>query len=160
MDIAYLYALQNFRETVGGFLTPIMDLITKLAVSSVLLALAALLYWMIDKRGGSLMLLSYGLSSFVNQTIKLCVCAYRPWIRDSRIIPAGDAIVTATGYSFPSGHTQNAMSYYGSATILTWKKRRWVAVIFIALILLTGFSRNFLGVHTPQDVVVAILETR
>jgi membrane-associated phospholipid phosphatase len=38
------------------------------------------------------------------------------------------------------------------------EKKRWVAVLCIVLILLTGFSRNFLGVHTPQDVIVGITE--
>jgi len=67
--------------------------------------------------------------------------------------------VAATGYSFPSGHTMVSTVLYG--TIIAWQKdkRRWLAVTCAVLILLTGFSRNFLGVHTPQDVVVAFLES-
>ncbi len=45
------------------------------------------------------------------------VCAYRPWIRDVRVLPAGDAIKTATGYSFPSGHTTTATPIYGGLAL-------------------------------------------
>ena len=38
----------------------------------------------------------------VNGLLKVTVCAYRPWIRDARIIPYGDSKTTATGYSFPT----------------------------------------------------------
>ena len=66
--------------------------------------------------------------------------------------------MAATGYSFPSGHTVSASSLYGSVVENQWSKRRWLAVICIICILLTGFSRNFLGVHTPQDVLVGLTE--
>jgi hypothetical protein len=89
----------------------------------------------------------------------LTVCAYRPWIRDARILPAGDAIATAGGYSFPSGHTTTATPIYGSFAANLWKRMRFAAFICIAGILLTGFSRNYLGVHTPQDVLVGLAES-
>ena len=94
----------------------------------------------------------------LNGVIKLTVCAYRPWIRSDSIVPAGDSKVAATGYSFPSGHSLCAAMYYGSAAVWQWNKRRWISILCGVLILLTGFSRNFLGVHTPQDVVVGITE--
>ena len=45
--------------------------------------------------------------------------------------------------------------------MIAWqhKKRRWLAVLCGIAIALTGFSRNFLGVHTPQDVIVGFLES-
>ncbi len=84
---------------------------------------------------------------------------YRPWIRDARVIPAGDAKVAATGYSLPSGHTTCATSVYGTAAIWQWKKRRAISIAFLVLLALTMFSRNYLGVHTPQDVIVAFVMT-
>ena len=38
-------------------------------------------------------------------------------------------------------------------------KRKWLSILCVVLILLTGFSRNFLGVHTPQDVIVGMTES-
>ena len=66
--------------------------------------------------------------------------------------------VAATGYSFPSGHSVSASSLYGSVVENQWSKRRWLAIFCTICILLTGFSRNFLGVHTPQDVIVGLTE--
>ena len=94
----------------------------------------------------------------LNGIVKLTACVYRPWIRSDLIEPAGDSKTAATGYSFPSGHTQYATSIYG--TIFVWQKdkRKWLAALCVLLIVLTGFSRNFLGVHTPQDVLAGFLE--
>ena len=60
------------------------------------------------------------------------------------------------GYSFPSGHSQFAASEYGTLAWLYRKKKVFAAgcVILLALIV---FSRNFLGYHTPQDVVIGVL---
>ena len=90
----------------------------------------------------------------INGLLKLIVCAYRPWIRSDKINPAGDSKVAATGYSFPSGHSTVATIHYG--TIFAWqrKKRMWLAIVCAVLLFLTCFSRNYLGVHTPQDVLV------
>ena len=60
----------------------------------------------------------------------------------------------ATGYSFPSGHTQNAFSSFGCLGM--WAKGGWRALCF-AIVVLIGFSRMYLGVHTPLDVGVAFV---
>ncbi len=115
-----------------------------------------LVYWCINKKNGLFLLVSMGISWFFNGVVKLTVCAYRPWIRDPRIIPAGDAIKTAGGYSFPSGHTMWSSPVYGGLAVITKKRAPWFAALCVLAILLTAFSRNYLGVHTPQDVVVGV----
>ena len=157
MDIQYLLFLQNFRNGINDALTPFMEMISLFAITY-LIIVPALVYWCVDKRSGLYTMTSYTLSVAVNAVVKLTACVYRPWIRDSRVLPAGDAISTATGYSFPSGHTTTAAPIYGGLAVSAWKKMRWVSVFCIVCILLTGFSRNYLGVHTPQDVAVAITE--
>ncbi len=150
--------LQDFRNGINDALTPFMEFISLFAVS-LLVCFPILMYWMVNKRNGLYMLASYALTMGINSIVKLTVCAYRPWIRDERIRPAGDAIATATGYSFPSGHTVSAGSICGSLAITAWKKMKWVSVLCLILFLLTAFSRNYLGVHTPQDVIAASLES-
>ena len=156
MDIDYLLMLQRFRERINGVLTPFMELVSLFAISFLIL-IPAFIYWCTDKRIGLYVLSTYALSSVLTVVIKLTACVYRPWIRDSRIIPAGDSIRSATGYSFPSGHTANAASIYGGLALKSQKKHRWVSFICMFMILITAFSRNYLGVHTPQDVLIAIL---
>ena len=62
---------------------------------------------------------------------------------------------TATGYSFPSGHTQSFSAW--STTLALRFKKRWFSILVGVLIALVGFSRMYLGVHYPSDVLVAIL---
>lgn len=157
MDIQYLLFLQDFRNSINDAWTPFMEWISHFAVVY-LLALPAIVYWCIDKKKGLYIYATFLGGRIVNAVLKLTACCYRPWIRDARVIPAGDAMTEATGYSFPSGHTITAASIYGGVAVAFGKKQKWLAAICVLLILVTGFSRNYLGVHTPQDVAVATLE--
>lgn len=157
MDIQYLLTLQDFRNGISDALTPFMEFISMFAVDF-LIFFPIFLYWFWDKRKGLYTLVSYYFCMFLTPVTKLTVCAYRPWIRDARVLPAGDSITTATGYSFPSGHTSTAGPLAGGMAVSLWdsKRTRWLSVLFAAFVVLTGFSRNYLGVHTPQDVFVGI----
>jgi undecaprenyl-diphosphatase len=73
-----------------------------------------------------------------------------------------DSGYTASSYSFPSGHATVAVGFYGALTlILAYHLRgfaRWaVAACGVALVLLIGFSRLYLGVHYPTDVLAGFL---
>ena len=157
MDIQYLLLLQDYRNSIQDALTPLMEFITTFAVDYLIL-IPIFFYWFQDKRKGLYPLVSYYFCMFLTPVIKLSACIYRPWIRDARILPAGDSIRTATGYSFPSGHTSTAVPLAGGMAVNLWdsRKTRWLSALFVLFFLLTGFSRNYLGVHTPQDVFVAI----
>lgn len=157
MDINYLLWLQNFRNSINDAWTPFMEWVSMFATTYLIL-IPVFLYWCWDKRKGLYTLVSYYFCMVITPITKLTVCAYRPWIRDSRILPAGDAITTATGYSFPSGHTSTCGPLAGGMAVTAWEDRRtrWLSPILVFWVLLTGFSRNYLGVHTPQDVFVGI----
>lgn len=158
MDINYLLWLQNFRNSINDAWTPFMEWVSMFSTTYLIL-LPVFIYWCFSKRKGLYALVSYYLCMVITPITKLTVCAYRPWIRDSRILPAGDAITTATGYSFPSGHTTTCGPLAGGVAVNAWQDRRtrWFAPILVLWVLLTAFSRNYLGVHTPQDVFVAIV---
>jgi undecaprenyl-diphosphatase len=73
-----------------------------------------------------------------------------------------DSGYTASFYSFPSGHATVAVGFYGALTlILAYRLRgfaRWaVATGGVSLVLLIGFSRLYLGVHYPTDVLAGFL---
>ena len=151
MDIEYLLLLQDFRNGIGEALIPFLFLVSRFAVSYILL-LPVFVYWSLDKRKGLFLLTAWKISVTLNALVKLTACVYRPWIRDARVLPVGDSLHTATGYSFPSGHTMMCTPIYGGLAMLT--RQRWLRLFWVAAILLTGFARNFFGVHTPQDVLV------
>ena len=151
MDITYLLWLQDFRNSINGVLDPFMEWISLFGVRT-LLIFPVFVYWCLNKRKGLFILFAWKISQTLNAIVKLTACIYRPWVRDPRIIPAGDAIKTAGGYSFPSGHTMMVTPIYGGLAAITRNKA--LRILWVALILLTMFSRNYLGVHTPQDVIV------
>ena len=158
MDIEYLLFLQNLRNSTNNALTPFMEAISLFAVTYLIMA-PVFVYWAVDKRRGLYTLASYCACCAVNAVVKLTACVYRPWIRDARVLPAGDAITTATGYSFPSGHTVTAGPIYGGLAVSSWDWNKVVSGLLVFMVLLTGFSRNYLGVHTPQDVLVGLTES-
>ena len=137
-------------------MTPVMLIISHLATIGAGV-LCVVLFWGIDREMGYWVIINSMLGFLVNNVIKLTACIYRPWIRDPRILPPERALKTATGYSFPSGHTQFAASSYGSLAQRYVKERRALCTFCSVMIFLAAFSRNYLGVHTPQDVIVAIL---
>ena len=157
MDIQYLLFLQNIREATGGIFDEFFNAISKFSVD-ILPFLPYVVFWCVNKKWGYRFTATAWLGELINGVVKLTVCAYRPWIRSAEVNPAGDSKTAATGYSFPSGHTLKGTIHYGTTAVWQWSSRRWLAVLCIILILLTGFSRNYLGVHTPQDVLVATVE--
>lgn len=153
MDIGILLALQEFRDGPGASLAEFLAKMTFLGELNTVLVVMAIIYWCVWKELGSYLLLGWAGNRLVNGALKVTACTYRPWIRDARIVPYGDAITTATGYSFPSGHIMNAITAYGGGMVRSDlpKALRITLGIIVALV---GFSRLFLGVHTPQDVLV------
>lgn len=75
--------------------------------------------------------------------------------------PEGEALIQATGSSFPSGNALMAASFYGLVAYMLyalWRKRKpglaWtVAAVGLLLVVAIGASRVYLGVHYPSDVL-------
>ncbi len=155
MDIEYLLLLQNLREATGTLLPEFFGIVSKIAVSELPVLMMCFVYWAFDRQAGKRIIGGLSLGLFVNGLLKLTFCVYRPWIRDARVLPYGDAKVAATGYSFPSGHSTWATACFGGVgEWLRQQGRRVACAVFWVFVALVMFSRNFLGVHTPQDVVI------
>jgi len=153
MDINYLLLLQDMRLALGDIFTEAMRIITEWGEAATLLPIIACVYWLGYKRVASRVMYGFTMGSVINSWIKLSACVSRPWLKDSRVVPDAVAIKGATGYSFPSGHTAKGFQFFG--TIADEHRRKNVLIPCCIMALLVGFSRNFLGVHTPQDVIVS-----
>lgn len=152
MDINILAWIADHRTDA---LTAVMSSITFMGSEIFLIAVVCILYWCINRKTGDRMLLTLYSGIMVNQYLKVIFCTPRPWVRSDRVKVVPSAIEDATGYSFPSGHTANAVSTFGGISrIEKVKKFGWV---FWLIAVLVGFSRTYLGVHTPQDVIVSLL---
>lgn len=147
-----LYVLEGLRTPVGD---AFFSLITHLGEETLFIVAGLLVFWCIDKWEGYY-LLSVGLTgTVINQFLKLWFRIPRPWVKDPNFTIVESARAEATGYSFPSGHTQSSVGVFGSAA--RWHRQKAVRLVCILLCVLVPLSRMYLGVHTPADVGVSVI---
>lgn len=152
----YLLFLQNVRLQLGVGVEDFFLIISSV-VTTALVFVPFVIYWLVDKEMGLFTLLNFMMARTANGLIKVTACVFRPWILDARIEPSAEAKPGATGYSFPSGHVANVTSIAGAIALSV--KRSWLKWVCWILVFLTALSRNYLGVHTLQDVAVSFLVT-
>ncbi len=149
--MSFLRLLERIRLP---FFDSFFLLITSLGEETVFLAVAIFVFWCLNKREGYYILTVGLVGTVVNQALKLMCKIPRPW-KTEGFTAVAEAIPEATGYSFPSGHTQNAVGTFGG--IARCRKSRPVRIFLIVLISLIAFSRMYLGVHTPHDVAFSLV---
>ena len=148
--MVFLYCIEKIRIPV---LNEFMLGITYLGDEIAFLVVALILIWCADKRTGYYVLSVGFLGTIANQFMKLWFRIPRPWVLDENFTILEQAREGASGYSFPSGHTQSSVGTFGAIAYTTKNKIiRWLCV---AVVFLVPFSRMYLGVHTPLDVSVA-----
>lgn len=145
-----LYMLEKIRIPV---LNEFMLLITQLGEETAFLVVAMILFWCVNKRTGYYVLSVGFIGTLANQFMKLWFRVPRPWVLDSNFTILEQAREAASGYSFPSGHTQSAVGTFGAIAHITLK--RWIRIAAVAIAVLVPFSRMYIGVHTPSDVLVS-----
>lgn len=150
MDI--LYALEKIRTP---FCNGVMSAVTQLGGEVIFIVAAVVVFWCVSKWEGYYLMTIAFCGTVLNQFLKLICRVPRPWVRDPNFTIVESARAEATGYSFPSGHTQNAIGLFGG--MARWGGRRWVRLGLTALALVIAFSRMYLGVHTPADVGVSLV---
>lgn len=150
MDI--LYALEKIRTP---FWNGVMSAMTQLGGEVIFIVAAVVVFWCVSKWEGYYLMTIAFCGTVLNQFLKLICRVPRPWVRDPNFTIVESARAEATGYSFPSGHTQNAIGLFGG--MARWGGRRWVRLGLTTLALVIAFSRMYLGVHTPADVGVSLV---
>ena len=155
-QIDFLLFLQNLRIEHFSFLDKFFLSITIFGEFWLPILICAIVYWCIDFRAGIYLFTLAGFNSLIAHFFKMIACVYRPWVLSDKIHPSELAVPFAKGYSFPSGHSAMSSSVLGGVAYLI--RQKWVlCALLICLVLLIGFSRMWLGVHTPQDVVCGLL---
>ena len=147
----FLYLLEKIRNPVFDFF---FSLITHIGEETFFLVIAILFFWCINKREGLYILITGLVGTVLNQFLKLICRIPRPWVKNPKFTIVESARAEATGYSFPSGHTQNVAGTFG--TVAVTRSNRWIRGGAIAVIILVGLSRMYLGVHTPWDVLASL----
>jgi len=146
-----LYFLEGMRTPVGD---AFFSLITHLGEETLFIVAGLLVFWCIDKMQGYYLLIVGLTGTVINQFLKLWFRVPRPWVKDPNFTIVESARAEATGYSFPSGHTQSSVGIFGA--VARWNKHIVLRAVCIIICILVPLSRMYLGVHTPADVGVSI----
>ena len=146
----FLYLLEGIRVPV---LNEFMLAVTYLGDEIAFLVTALILFWCVDKRQGYYVLSVGFFGTLANQFLKITCRVPRPWVRDPEFTILEQAREAATGYSFPSGHSQSGVGTFGAIAYTT--KNQTVKWLCIAVMILVPLSRMYIGVHYPSDVLVA-----
>jgi membrane-associated phospholipid phosphatase len=134
---------------VQGFRTPTLDsffkAVTFLGQQEFYLLVLPFIYWVMDKSVGARLAFALLPGAYLND-----------WLKDLFSIPRPDParvtwLVEETTFAFPSGHVQNSTVLFG---FLAAHVRRWLFWALSALLVVSvAFSRVYLGVHYPQDLL-------
>lgn len=147
----FLHFLESLRFPLGD---AFFSTVTHLGEEAIFIVLGIIFFWCINKREGYYLLSIGFIGTVLNQFLKLWFRIPRPWVKDKSFTIVESARAEATGYSFPSGHTQSSVGIFGG--LARWHKSAWVRILCIAVCVLVPLSRMYLGVHTPLDVGVSV----
>lgn len=144
----------RFLETIRvPGLNELMLAVTQLGDETAFLVVALIVFWCVDKRKGYYILSVGFIGTLANQFMKLWFRIPRPWVLDEDFTILEQAREGASGYSFPSGHTQSAVGTFGA--IAYTAKNKLLRIVCVVIAVLVPFSRMYIGVHTPLDVLTA-----
>ncbi|MBQ9964326.1 MAG: phosphatase PAP2 family protein [Clostridia bacterium] len=149
--MSFLYALESIRNPV---LDAFFSVITMFGEETIFMAVGMIVFWCINKYQGYFLLSIGFIGTVLNQFLKMFFRIPRPWVRDPNFTIVSSAKEAASGYSFPSGHTQTSVGLFGG--LARWNKHTTLRAVTLALCVLVPFSRLYLGVHTPADVGVSL----
>ena len=139
----FIIAIQRIQGPVPN---GIVHAITFLANTEFYILLVPFLLWCVECGFGARLSILYLLSNYVSIDLKTLFQQPRPFDLDPSV-----NLSVADGYGFPSGHAQSGTVVWGS--IAAWARDRRLRVVSVVFIALIGFSRVYLGVHFPTDVL-------
>jgi membrane-associated phospholipid phosphatase len=105
-----------------------------------------LIFWCVDFREGACLTAIFLLSSYLNICLKDLFQQPRPFDVNPDV-----GLFTVEGYGLPSYHTQSAVVVW--AGLAAWTHKRWLWIVGIVIIVLVSFSRIYLGLHFPTDIL-------
>ncbi len=147
LGIRIIVALQGW----GNWLTSPMRLFSFLGTEEFFMLVLPILYWCVDSLLGMRVAILLMFSTSINGALKLAFHGPRPYWYD----PSVKSLAEETSFGIPSNHAQSATVIWG--ILAAYLRKWWGWLVAGMLIFLIGFSRMYLGVHFPQDVLLGWL---
>ncbi len=138
--------IRSIQSAGSPSLTEAMRFITLAGSEYFYLMLLPIVFWCIDEKIGTRLGLIVMFSSFVNLWLKDVFKQLRPYQVDPSVGLSSDS-----SYSLPSGHAQGSSTLWGF--LAPYIKKPWGLLLAIFAPILIGFTRVYLGVHYPSDVM-------
>jgi len=135
------------------WLDTVMGVTTYLGSDYFYLAALSFLYWCVDSLGTMRLFVLFLSSFYLGDAVKEITRLPRPFQVHPEIEPR--FAETAEGFAFPSGHALQATVFWGWLAISF--RKRWLYIAAPILALLIGFSRLYLGLHWPRDVLAGLV---
>ena len=150
--LAYQIFIEKLRN---DKLTTFMKLATKLSNPEIMIVIAIIsiiicIKFIKNKKLSLGIILNLAGITIINQILKFIFRRERP---------IGYRLIEMSGYSFPSGHAMASLAFYGLLIYITKRlvKNKYLKILLItlniAIIILIGVSRIYLGVHYLSDVL-------
>ncbi len=148
--MSFLYFLESIRNPICD---AFFSMVTLFGDETLFIVFGFIFFWCVSKYQGYFLLCMGFAGTIINQFLKMVFRVPRPWIKDPNFTIVESARDAATGYSFPSGHTQISVGFFGG--VARANKLRWLRIASIVMCVLVPLSRMYLGVHTPHDIIVS-----
>jgi undecaprenyl-diphosphatase len=142
-----------FQRLATPDLNQTAEIITMLGEQYFIIAVITFVYWVISRKNGFKLASIFVFSAVLNVILKIFIRTPRPFEEIASLTP--QRIETATGYAFPSGHTQGATSFFTAVALIL--RRWWVTVITAVLMTAVGLTRVYLRVHWPADAAAGLV---
>ena len=146
-ELNFLKWLESLRT---DFLNTLFEAITILGEETLIILFVVAIWFAVDRKLAQQVFFVTATSLSINGIIKNFAQVPRPFTKGISCV----RVDTATGYAFPSGHTQGFATW--SSFFAAKFKKTWISILVGVLITAVAVSRLYLGAHYPSDVIVGV----